>query len=544
LRPLPDHRWLPWQWAALVVLVPLIGLPVVMPLVELIQRPGAWNIWAEWDRLRELAIHTLTVSLASGMLALALGAPCAVLLARTKLRYRTSWTILLSLSLFIPLPMLLSGWYLVLQTLGAPLAALWTVEARWTGTVLMHALLSLPWVIIILSVGLLWVEPSLEEEMQLYAPPWRVFKVVVLPHCRPYVGMAFLIACWPTWHEISVTDYFKIQTLAEEVYLQLTAGSREDASRALAAMLPWCVLMIAVTLLMMRHWQKALPPRWPSLTRQQRLLLGNWQWAGQLWMLLVIVLLLGIPLFGLMERVGMVYSDTPYWSLVAGWNRVWGVLTRQASFLTHGLVVALGSGLLTTLLTIVLLWISASSRSWQNGMQWWMAILWTIPGPLLGLGLLSLIDLLITMPGGWLSPLLYSDPSPVPNIWVCSLRFLPLAWFALWPVIAQLPEHLEESAWLEGASPWQRFCLHYWSRLWQPGLGVALGVGLLALGEISASKLVTTPGYLPLSHHVFQQLHAGADTEVAALSLVLLIPGLAVMTAVAIWWMVTRRSRC
>ena len=165
-----------------------------------------------------------------------------------------------------------------------------------------------------------------------------------------------------------------------------------------------------------------------------------------------------------------------------------------------------------------------------------MAILWSMPGPLLGLGLLSLIQLLIQWPGGgWLSPWLYSAPSPVPNIWVCTLRFLPLAWLALWPIARQMPQYLEEAAWLEGASPWQRFQLHYWPRLWKPGLAIMLGIALLALGEISASKLVTTPGYLPLSHHVFQQLHAGADTEVAALSLVLLMPGLLSVAGLLLW---------
>ena len=45
---------------------------------------------------------------------------------------------------------------------------------------------------------------------------------------------------------------------------------------------------------------------------------------------------------------------------------------------------------------------------------------------------------------------------------------------------------------------------------------------MLTLGELSASKIVTTPGFTPLSHHVFQQMHASADAELAALVLVLL----------------------
>jgi ABC-type spermidine/putrescine transport system permease subunit II len=59
-------------------------------------------------------------------------------------------------------------------------------------------------------------------------------------------------------------------------------------------------------------------------------------------------------------------------------------------------------------------------------------------------------------------------------------------------------------------------------------LGVTLAIGVLSLGEISASKLVTTPGYTTLSHHIFQQLHSGLDTEVAALALSLMLPVLVI----------------
>ena len=150
-----------------------------------------------------------------------------------------------------------------------------------------------------------------------------------------------------------------------------------------------------------------------------------------------------------------------------------------------------------------------------------------MPGPLIGLGLLSLIQLLVQAPGSafW-SAWLYSEPSPVPNIWSGFLRFLPLAWLALWPIARILPREWDEVAWLDGASPWQRFRVLSFPSLIKPTWGIALGVGLLAMGEISASKLITTPGYLPLSHHLFQQLHAGADSEVAALSLTLLMPAL------------------
>jgi ABC-type Fe3+ transport system permease subunit len=162
-----------------------------------------------------------------------------------------------------------------------------------------------------------------------------------------------------------------------------------------------------------------------------------------------------------------------------------------------------------------------------------MAALWAIPGPILGHGLLSYIMMLIKIPG--FSSWLYAEPSPAPNIWVAWLRFAPLVWLVLWPLATLFPRQLEEASKLDGATPWKQFQLHYWPRLWKPTMLLWLAVTLLTLGEISASTLVTTVGFLPLSHHLFQLIHAGADTKVAATALVMVLPvlGVGVLGSVA-----------
>ena len=50
-----------------------------------------------------------------------------------------------------------------------------------------------------------------------------------------------------------------------------------------------------------------------------------------------------------------------------------------------------------------------------------------------------------------------------------------------------------------------------------------LAVGVLSLGELSAGKLVETPGSTTLAHVIFEQMHRGVPSDVAALCLVLLI---------------------
>jgi ABC-type Fe3+ transport system permease subunit len=57
----------------------------------------------------------------------------------------------------------------------------------------------------------------------------------------------------------------------------------------------------------------------------------------------------------------------------------------------------------------------------------------------------------------------------------------------------------------------------------QAWLRAALAVGVLSLGELSAGKLVETPGSTTLAHVIFEQMHRGVPSDVAALCLVLLI---------------------
>ena len=524
-----EPGWFFWRMMALILGCLFILFPVALPFIELLRTPSAWKVWAEWDRMIELADNTLIVMTGSSLLAILLGSVTALLLVRTRLAGRWVWILLLGIGLFIPLPMLLSGWYLIAQSFGAAMPALWPHEARLGGTIVIHGLMGVPWAVLVLSLGLHWIEPELEEEMLLYSSFSSVLRRIILPRCWPFLGMAVLLVSWPTWHEIIVTDFFKVRTIAEEVYLQLNDGSLEEAPRAVAAVLPWCLLMMLATIYIMRVWRKQCPQSWPSNARQQRFALGGWQIAAQLWMALVISLLVLIPSSGLIVRAGMDYTGGAghVWSSTLLVRRVSNVIIHQSGLMLQSLSVAAVTGIITAFSVLLFVWLARGSRRLESLFWWYAALLWSMPGPLIGLGLLSLIQLLIQAPGStfW-SAWLYSEPSPVPNIWSGFLRFLPLAWLALWPVARILPREWDEAAWLDGASPWRRFWVLFFPRLIKPTWGIALAVGLLALGEISASKLITTPGYLPLSHHLFQQLHAGADSEVAALSLTLLIPAL------------------
>lgn len=512
----------------------LVIIPCCFPIIELLRMPYAWGVWSESDRIFSLIFSTMAIALGSSLFAVVLGAVTAFLLVRTNLHGKFIWAIFLGMVLFIPLPMLLSGWYIVFQWCGATMPALWPMETRWLGTMLLHGLQGLPWVILILSLGLMWIEPELEEEMQLAAPFHRVFRRVILPRCWPFVGMSVFMVSWITWHEIAVTDFFRVHTFAEEVYLQFNSGGKDQAARAMAATFPWCLIFILFTLYLMNWWKRRCPPQWPSQARLQKFRLSSSQTAAQLWMLGILSLLIVVPVAGLLLRMG--HQSDGSWSLTHCMDCFNRVFQQQCGLLLQSLLMALLTGLLAAATVLALAWIARGSSRWENTIWWLAAILWTLPGPILGIGLLDYILALVQMPcGNWISPWIYSEPSPIPTIWAAWLRFLPLAWLVVWPVIRTIPREWDELARLEGATPWQRFQLHEGAVLIRPSLYIAIGIALLTLGEISATKMVTTPGYLPLSHLVFQQLHSGADAELAALSMTLMMPALFTAMASALF---------
>jgi ABC-type Fe3+ transport system permease subunit len=521
----------------------IIGLavfiwPVVLPIVEVARTPSAWQVWQESDRIAALLMNTLLVMAGSVFFALVLGGSAAFFLVCTDMPGQRLWMLLLGLGLFIPLPLLLSGWYLIAQNFGFSLPAMWPMTGRQLGAMFLHGVMGIPWATLVLGLGMLWIEPELEEEASLYAPMGRVLRRVMLPRLWPFVGLAALVVAWPTWHEITVTDFFKVQTLAEEVYLQLNAGTQDDVARACAATFPLELAFIGLMVIVLRRWQACCPQRWPSLGQLQRLQLGTSRWLASVWLFFLSALVLLIPVWGLIDKAGMNYGVNvdPHWSAAKLLEELARISTTQWLVLLQSLVLGLACGIVFALVTLLFIWLARGSNKTEKLLWWLTSLLWSIPGPIVGLGVLACILQLLEMPGHQIwSKLLYTVPSPLPNVWVVLIRYVPIAWLVIWPVARLLPREWDEVAYLDGAGPWQRLSRVYWPNLAGPIVWVGLGIGLLSLGEISGSKLVRIPGFLPISQLIFEKMHAAKDTEVAALSLMLLIIILFGATLLVLW---------
>ncbi len=537
-----------WRLVVLSVLLLLLGAPLLAPVLDLLPSPAAWHVWAEFPRLLGLARNT--VLLLSGTLALALpaGVAGAVLLYRTDLPWRGLLRFLTVLTLFVPLPLLASGWQAALGSGGwlpltfwvapaagdpdvSPTGLVWKAWGRGLNAAIwVHAVAALPWVILLVGQGLTWVERDLEEEALTVAGAWRVLWSVTLRRAAAAVGAAALWVALQTATEITVSDMFQVRTFAEEIYTQYAAPETDAAvpsveaavARAVAASLPSVVLTWLVVLVAARAWERRLPPMGTLSLRPHVYRLGALRWPCLALTLAAAVLLAGVPVASLVWRVGL-GGNPSSWSAEVARQHLDKVLRARGGLVADSLGVAVLAGAGTALLALLTCWLAVGARWFRAAVLVLIAAAWATPGPTVGFGLLGLIDHLIKGTGSEaLEVILYRGPSPLPVLWAYLIRFFPCAVALLWPVVRLLPRELRDAARADGAGPGQELRHVVWPLTAGACLRAGLAVGVLSLGELSAGKLVETPGSQTFAHEVFTQMHYGVTNDLAALCLVLL----------------------
>lgn len=526
-----------------------IGVPVVLPVLELGSEPSAWQAWQEWGRLAQLWKNTSLLVGGTLLLALPVGIVAALLCYRTDLPGRRLFRFLIILSLFVPLPLFASAWQAALGSDGWLPLGVWTtppvddpdvVAAGLTwkpwaqglpAAIWIHAVAALPWVIMIVGQGVRWGETELEEDGLTAAGPGRVLWHVTLPRCRVAIGAAALWIAIQTATEITVTDMFQVRTFAEEVYYQFVLGDDAAAARGVAVALP-VVLLTAVCLL----WIMArLPRQWSRLpsTEPRPFVLGRLRWPCCALAVGFAAVLIGVPLAGLVWKLGL-GGTPPSWHAREAARALGHVYSARSGMIAASLLWAVSAGAATGMVALASSWLALDSRWFRGGILMLVTLAWSLPGPVLGLGIKAAIaramdgeDAVAEVIGvgktHFVSALLYEGSSPAPIMWTSLVRFLPFAVVFLWPFFRQLPSEWRELARLEGVRPPQEFRFLIWPLFLPITAQAMLGVAILSLGEVSAGKLAETPGTQTFAHELFNQMHYGVKNDLAALALILLL---------------------
>jgi iron(III) transport system permease protein len=503
----------------------------------------AWPAPETWPRLAALATNTGLLLAGTLLLAVPAGAVLAVLFERTDLPGRRLLWGLLVATLFVPLPLFTSAWQLALGAGGWLPVLAWSAQmtgwAPWAQGLVpaatVHALAGLPWVVLLVGRALRSTERDLEEDALLIRGPAWVLCHVTLPRCLGAVAAACLFVGLLTATEITVTDLMQVRTFAEEVYTQFTLSSDPTdilVARAITAALPAVALCVLLVLLLASQVERIVPAGVVQLRPAAVIALGAWRWP-------VAVVVWGVVLFFLVPPAGLVWRAglaglPPTWSVVHLVRQLGQTAAADGLALVRSLAVAALSGVLCAALALVGSWLAREARWFRLGLLALLAVAWATPGPVLGVALKGVIAWLLDTTGrpAWLERLLYYGPSPAPLVWVHIVRFLPFAVALVWPFVRLLPRELIEMARLDGAGPWSELTAVV-APLTLPAVWrAAVAVAALALGELSAGKLVSTPGAEGFAEMVFAQMHYGVSANLAAGCLLLLLAVLALSLGV------------
>jgi iron(III) transport system permease protein len=503
-----------------------------------ILHPSSFILFSVDARTFSLLWNTLLLSGATCALSVPVGTLLAWLLWRTDLPGRRFFLGLLGVMIFVPLYLQAGAWQAGFGdqgwfTLAANTSA-WL--AGWRGAIWIHSLAALPWVVGIVGIGFRLIEPELEEQALLDGSAKQVFFRVSLRGTLPAVGMAAIWVAVITAGEMTVTDLFSIRTYAEEVYTQAAATASE-----LDAAAPSVVSGVVITaLLIIGGWALCFglsPSRRPlSLPRYWTFRLGRWKSFYLLTAGLFFLLLAGVPLGSLVYKAGVVVAQTDAGRIRSfspakcleiicsapgnfrrelGWSLLIGVLSATAAVLT----------------AIPWAWLARKriSRSTANGRGFLfnlqfaiiislIAVLLSLPGPILGIGIIRVLNR-PELPGlAWL----YDHSILAPWLAVY-LRSLPIAALIMWHALQTVPEELMESAMIDGAGPL--------TRLWRIALPMRtsaaaaawLAALAISLGDLAAGILVVPPGVTTISIRIFGLLHYGVEDQAAGICLAMVL---------------------
>jgi iron(III) transport system permease protein len=206
------------------------------------------------------------------------------------------------------------------------------------------------------------------------------------------------------------------------------------------------------------------------------------------------------------------------WSLTKLGDMVFSSPVRFAPELRWSTSLALLTAAAAVAVGLILAWAARRGRFRPAALLGGTAVLLAVPGPLIGLLLIWLLNRRELAPLVWL----YDRTLLAP--WLALLvRTLPWATLILWFALRSIPVEIVESAAVDGAGRVRRLLL-----VGLPQRLAALAVaGLVAcavaLGDLAATILVLPPGVETLSVRIFRFIHAAADDQVAGICLALLL---------------------
>lgn len=464
--------------------------------------------------------NTIALGLAVNMIAIPLG----ICLARVcSNRGRVSFLVrgICLAFLFVPLFVYVSAWESAVGKLGWLTNSTWSVNSiplgNWMLAIWIHGIAAVPLVTVVLWFGLNGSIRIHEEQARLDASAGSVFWHITLPRLMPLIGVLAVWIFVTCAREITVTDIYRIGTLAEQIYLGYSLGGLENVAGPSFAMTAIGLIAMLILLAIVPYFNENLTSEEQSLNLSPA---NDNRWFHNFAAVVLVLLIAIIPLINLATRASR-YVENIDGNPIARYSIsnlidvVKQVPVLYADEFQWSTIIAFVSTCVIFLVAMLLIWLALESKTWR----WLMLVLFvlscSLPGPVIGSGLLWVRSVVDTDTTTFLFDRTIFAPV-ISNLVFCFPIGLVLMWFVLRNTARDVLEHAK----LEGAGRW--------NRLLQIGVGgnyiALLGVFVIlfatCFGELSASQLAVPPGIDTIPRRMLGLLHSGVNDRTAGLTIV------------------------
>ncbi len=505
----PSRLYAARRWAPLLLLAVLLSGAVASIFLS------------ESHRVLGLARNTLLLAAGACLISLPIGSLLAVLTVRTDMFARRAIAFSLVAMLFVPLYLQaaawdagfgLRGWFLFSEAgLTRPFLD------GWRAAVWIHGVAAIPWVALIVGIGLRNVEPELEEEALLYASPAQVFYRVTLARVMGSVCVGALWTLIVAGTEMTVSDLYRVRTYAEEIYLNESETIGASGTGTIVS-----VVVVGALVLSAFALAVSCAPTMQSgaMRSPHRFRLKKSRWPASMLSIIWLVFIVAVPVGNLLFKAGMTVSQVGeekvrFWSPSQLLDVLLRTPQRFGEEFAWSAVIGVAGASLAVLAALPLAWIARRGGLASIPTVIVTAVSLAIPGPLLGVGIIKFMS----SPHLPLLHPLY-DRSIAPPVLATTIRALPLAILILWYGLRSVGTDQLDSSATEGASRAARFFHIVLRQRILVIAGAWIVAFAIAFGELSASILVVPPGIDTLPRRVFGLIHAGVDDQVAGICLV------------------------
>jgi iron(III) transport system permease protein len=479
-------------------------------------------------------------ALVSAIVSLVIGVPFALLVERSRPKFKRIFWALGLLALMVPPYIAAEGWIVLLGPAGKiskPLAILLGFGPRSPDALALSRFLvpgfvySWPAVGVIMG-GCLFPIVALAIASTLRRTDHRIFESAriaqgsagvrrIAAHILvpPALGAALLVFA-VTLTEFAVPQLLRVRTIGEAVYEWIQEGDLASAAMLSLPLLPLVVSAGALGAFMLMRARVAslagLEGEVPKFTGRETGSAGDLCAGAATFFALIPALLLpaasliwlavtakhapvaGTGTHRLLRASGFLNS------LSGAWDLAHDDAVRTVWLAALAAAIALALAMLLVRCTLRFGW-----SSLLGGLGAGLAV----PAPLVGLGLICLWD------HDW-SVWIYQGPAVIVLAWFA--RFLPLTIFLAHGALARVPHELESAAALAGRGSWERFFAVVIPNA-LPGLVAAwLATYVLSATEFSATVLIAPAGAPLLAPSVINLMRRGQDPEIAACQFLLL----------------------